>query len=99
MNAPFEYTIQVTNVSEVSVSDVVVTERLPRNFRFERADPPAPPRDGTLVWALGAMGPRTSLDLKIVGMAITSDCLMHCSTVDFVVPTCINIEVVEPGWC
>ncbi len=96
MNAPFEYTIQVTNVSEVSVSDVVVTERLPRNFRFERADPPATPRDGTLVWALGAMGPRTSLDLKIVGMAITSDCLMHCSTVDFVVPTCINIEVVEP---
>lgn len=96
MNTPFEYTIQVNNISDVVVGDVVVTERLPRNFRFERADPPASPRDGTLVWALGGMDPKTTVNLKIVGMAITSDCLMHCSTVDFVIPTCINIEVVEP---
>ncbi len=96
MNVTFEYTIRVTNVSDVMVSDVFVTERLPRNFKFQRSDPPASPHENRLVWALGSLAPEASRDLTISGMAISTDCLTHCATVDFLIPTCANIEVVEP---
>ena len=37
LNAPFDYTIKVTNLTDTMVADVVVTENLPNNFKFSRA--------------------------------------------------------------
>jgi uncharacterized repeat protein (TIGR01451 family) len=96
LNAPFDYTIKVTNVSEVMVSDVVVTERLPRNFRFQKSDPAARTSDTGLIWMLDSLAPKASRNITITGMAVTTDCIEHCATVAFLVPACANIEVVEP---
>jgi len=96
LNAPFEFTIRATNVSDVMVSEVVVKERLPGNFRVQGSNPPASATDGQLIWALGSLDPKASRELRVTGMATSAECLTHCATVDFVVPTCANIEVVEP---
>ncbi len=96
LNAPFEFTIRATNVSDVMVSEVVVKERLPGNFRLQGSNPPASATDGQLIWALGSLDPKASREMKVMGMATSAECLRHCATVDFVVPTCSNIEVVEP---
>ncbi|MBN2128886.1 MAG: DUF11 domain-containing protein [Sedimentisphaerales bacterium] len=96
LNAPFDYTIKVTNLSDVTVSDVVVTERLPRNFKFQKSDPAARAGDASLIWMLDSLAPKASRDIRISGVAITTDCLMHCATVEFLIPACANTEVVEP---
>lgn len=96
LNAPFDYTIKVTNLTDVTASDVVITERLPKNFKFQKSDPPAKTDDTSLVWTLDSLDPEASREIKVSGMATTADCLKHCATVTFLVPACANIEVVEP---
>ncbi|MBN1362178.1 MAG: DUF11 domain-containing protein [Sedimentisphaerales bacterium] len=96
LNAPFDYTIKVTNVSDVTVSDVIVTERLPRNFKFQRSEPAARTGETSLIWMLDSLAPKASRNITVSGVASTTDCLEHCATVAFLIPACANIEVVEP---
>jgi len=96
LNAEFGYTIKVTNLSDMLVSDVAVAELLPKNFRFVRSDP-LPKADGArLVWTMASLDAKASEVIKVWGTATNTDCLTHCATVAFLVPACASAEVVEP---
>jgi uncharacterized repeat protein (TIGR01451 family) len=96
LNAPFEYTIRVTNTSDVPVSEVVVTERVPRNFRFQGSSPAARTSETSLSWTLDSLGPKATQEIRVAGMAVTPDHLTHCATVAFLIPACADMAVVEP---
>lgn len=97
LNAPFEYTLRVTNVTQTPVYEVVVRERLPKNFTLKNADPQPQKEDADLLWTLGALEPKASREFKISGIATTADKLEPCATVTFLVPpVCASIAVVEP---
>ena len=95
LNAPFTYSIKVTNVSEHLVGGVVVTENIPSGFAFSSASPQAATLDRKLVWRLGSIDARASKSISVTGRATGTDCLKYCATVTYVIPTCASVKVVQ----
>ena len=94
---PFDYTLKVTNMAETPLQDVVVLERLPKNFSLRSSDPETEKADGNLRWTVGSLDPKASRELKVSGVATAADNIKPCATVTFVVPpVCADITVVEP---
>jgi uncharacterized repeat protein (TIGR01451 family) len=96
LNAPFEYSIKVTNLTEVMVSDIVITESISENFKYADSEPAAEKDANKLVWKLNSLDPKSSQTIKVVGMPASTDCLQHCATVTYVIAACANVQVVEP---
>ena len=97
LNAPFDYTIKVTNLTDMVVSEIVVTERLSKNFNLISTSSTTVKADeNTLVWMPGSLGPKESKQIKVSGVAKDTQCLKHCATVAYAIPTCANVAVIEP---
>ena len=96
LNAPFQYTIKVLNVTDMMVADIELKEKLPENFKFTRATPSPEKEANMLIWKMSSLGPMESRIITVYGSAATTDCLKHCATVTYVVPACANVNVVEP---
>jgi len=95
LNVPLFYNIKVTNLADITVSDVVVTDYLADNFNFEVANPQAEKIGNKLVWTVGSLNPKDSIDIKVVGTATKTGCLQNCATVSYVIPVCAYTNVVE----
>jgi uncharacterized repeat protein (TIGR01451 family) len=96
LNGSFDYTIKVTNLTDVTVADVAVTEIIPDNFKFASANPAAAKDGNTLVWKLGSLQPGKSTQITITGQATDATCVQNCATVTYVVPACAYAKVVQP---
>lgn len=96
VNAPFDYTITVTNISDKPLENVTVTERLGSNFKFIRAEPSGTEEGGQVMWSLGSMAAGESRDIKVSGSATTTDCIKQCAGVTYDIPTCGFTSVVNP---
>jgi uncharacterized repeat protein (TIGR01451 family) len=97
LNVPFDYTLTVTNVTRIPVHDVVVLERLPKNFQLQSSDPQAERGDESLSWKIGSLDPNASREIKVTGIATTADNVQSCATVTFAPPlVCADITVTEP---
>lgn len=96
LNAPFNYTITVKNMTDMDVTNVVVTENIPGNLSVKNATPTATKDGGSLVWSLGAFAPKQSKQITVSGMATNTDCLKTCATATYMVPACANVQVVQP---
>lgn len=79
LNAPFDYSIKVTNVTDMAVTDVVVSENIPGNFSVKNTNPTATKEDGKLTWNLGAFSPKQSKQITVTGMATNTDCVKTCA--------------------
>ena len=96
VNTEFDYTIRVTNLAEVGVDNVEVTEEMAGNFRFRDSEPHAEQQGNKLVWAIGPLAAGASREIKITGSATTSDCIKQCSEVIYTIPACGFVKVVQP---
>jgi uncharacterized repeat protein (TIGR01451 family) len=96
LNASFDYNINLVNLTDMMVTDVVLTEHLPENFKLTRANPRAKTETNKLLWTFGELGPKQSRQITVTGSAASTDCLKHCATVTYVVPACANVKVVQP---
>jgi len=96
LNAQFDYTIKVANVTGMTVADVVVTENIPSNFSVKNSTPAATKDGSKLVWKLGSFAPKQSKLITVSGMATNTDCVKTCAAATYVVPACANVKVVEP---
>jgi len=96
INAEFDYSIRVTNVAEVAVDDVKVTENTEGNFKFIESDPPADIQGNQLTWSIGALAPGATREIRISGSATTNDCVKNCSHVSYAIPACGFVKVVQP---
>ncbi len=97
LNKSFDYTIKVTNLRSVTLTDVVITEDIPENFKLVSAVPTAEIDGNKLVWKMDSLGPGAGSVISVSGMATGSDVLKHCTTVvSRLIPACANVVVVEP---
>lgn len=92
--APFDYTIRVTNLTGLSLDNVVVTDTLSPNFKVNSSTPQA---EGTYRWSLGTLRGGESKDIKINGQATSVQPLTSCAGVTWTTALCININVVQPA--
>ncbi len=98
LNKPFTYTIKVTNLTNTELTDIIVTEDLPENFKFLSANPAAKEQDDNLLsWEVATLGPKSVREITISGLATYIDSLKHCTTVITpVIPACAVVQVIQP---
>jgi uncharacterized repeat protein (TIGR01451 family) len=97
LNRPFDYSINVTNLTNMMLTDVVITENLPDNFQFTGAIPAAQKNANNLRWEMYSFEPKASRQIIISGIAIDTGLLKHYTTaMANAVPACTSVEVVQP---
>lgn len=97
LNRSFNYTIKVINLTDATLTDIVITEDLPSNFKFMSANPTAKEEGNKLLWEIASLGPKASRQFKVTGMATYTDPLKHCTTVITpVIPACASVQVIQP---
>lgn len=96
---PYQYTITVTNLTDLNLQNVNVIEVIPNSFEVISTSPQIYAREGERVaWALGAMEPHGVRVITVDGVAITNDDIPCCTEANFRVPAlCLSTDVVDSG--
>jgi len=97
LNRNFNYTIKISNLTETTLTDIVITEHLPDNFKYMSANPSARQEDKKLIWDIPTLGPKARQQYTVSGMATYREPLKHSTTVITpVIPATAVIEVIQP---
>jgi len=97
LTKPFDYSIKVTNLTDMTLAGVVISETLPPNFRSTGADPTARIDANMLVWTIPSLAPKDSNQITVSGFATDTNPLKHCTrVVTPVIPACASVKVVHP---
>jgi len=97
LDQPFDYSIKITNLTNMTLTDVVITENLPNSFKFVSANPTAEQNANNLRWEMRSLEPRGSRQITVFGVATGAGRLKHYTTVvTNTVPACTTVEVVQP---
>ncbi len=93
----FTYDIIVTNLTDMALNSVLVTDEPSGNFRFVSADP-APKTSGNIYsWELGNLAGRQSKTIRVTGTAPGAGTITHCCEVAYNNALCQTINVVQPA--
>ncbi len=96
LNTPFAYVIKVTNLTDVMLTDVVLTETLSESFKLEACEPGTVNNNGTLVWEIESLGPKASKSFRVAGTANGSKQLAHFTAITHTIRDQAVVSVVEP---
>jgi len=96
---PYHYTIDVTNLTDLALTNVNILEVFPQNFEVIKTDPQIYDRKGDKVaWALGQIEARGKRTIRVDGVANSTEAIPCCTEANFKIPAlCLTTEVVEPG--
>jgi uncharacterized repeat protein (TIGR01451 family) len=96
---PYHYTIDVTNLTNLELSNVNIIEQFPANFEVLKTDPAIYDRQGEKVaWALGKIEAHGKRTIRVDGVANSTEAIPCCTEANFKIPAlCLKTEVVEPG--
>lgn len=97
LNRSFNYTIKITNLTESKLTDIVITELLPDNFKYMSSNPAAKHEEKKLTWDIPTLGPKARQQYTVSGMATYTASLKYCtSVITPVIPACAVVEVIQP---
>lgn len=96
LNTPFTYEIKVTNLTEMMLTEITITEIISHDFEFKASEPAARGEDDKLIWDIDSLGPRASKSIKISGVATNSRPLEYCTAITYTKRDCAVVKVVEP---
>ncbi|HQO64988.1 MAG TPA: CARDB domain-containing protein, partial [Syntrophorhabdus sp.] len=99
LNDPFECTLKVENLTNLSLKDVSVSEVVPTGFLLDKADPNYSNKVGQdVTWDLGTMSPSEIRTIVVSGKASSKDALPCCTSAKYDVPSlCSSTSVVQPA--
>lgn len=97
LKKPFDYSIRVTNLTNTTLTNVVVTEELSGNFKYTSSEPTAKENATNLVWNIDSLGPRASEQILVSGTAANTEPLKLSTTVvTHFDPASTVVKVVQP---
>ena len=97
LNRTFNYTIKISNLTETKLTDIIITEHLPDNFKYMSANPAAKQEDKKLIWDIPSLGPKARKQFTVSGVATYTEPLKYCTTIITpVIPACAVIQVIQP---
>jgi uncharacterized repeat protein (TIGR01451 family) len=96
LKQPFDYSISLTNLTDVTLTNVVVTEELPKDFELIGTSPSVQKETGRLVWAIDSFRPKATVQLTVSGMGTSTDNLENNTTVTYAVQVSANVKIVQP---
>lgn len=97
LNRTFDYFIKVSNLTDVKLTDILITEELSDNFEFTGASPAAREDLNKLAWEIQSLGPKASKLITVSGLATQTDPLEQSTNVITpIIPAHAVIRVVQP---
>ncbi len=97
LNQPFDYTITVTNLTDMMLSDIVVKENLPAGFKYKSSSPEGKLDGSTLTWSMASLGPKAMEKIVVSGSAAEVGWIQTCANATYVIPACTKTQVVQPA--
>ncbi len=95
---PFDWTIEVTNTTDVDLDEVTLREEFPPEFRPMAATPDGDVAGRTATWNLGTLAAGATERLTVRGTAADIGSLVSCSHVSYRIPrVCLAVEAVRPA--
>ncbi|MCC7192071.1 MAG: DUF11 domain-containing protein [Phycisphaeraceae bacterium] len=90
----FDYTIRVTNLTNMTLSEVRVVEQMPAGFKVSKATPEMGGRDG---WTFDKLAPHETKTITVTGSAAAQGTLENCISVTYNLSACLAVNVVSPA--
>jgi uncharacterized repeat protein (TIGR01451 family) len=97
LNQPFDYTIQVTNLTDMMLSDIVLKDRLPAAYKYKSSTPAGTLDGNVLTWMMDSLGPKASEKIVVTGSASEIGWIQTCADVTYIIPACAKTQVVQPA--
>lgn len=95
---PFSYEYKVINLTDYTLSDVAVTDRVTDNFSTSDSSPKADSVNGGVAnWKIGTLGPRETKIIKVMGSASAEGTVTTCGWAVYSPILCEPIKVVKPA--
>lgn len=96
-NESFDYRIKVTNLTDKTLANVMVTDCVPENLKIKNSVPEAFKMEaGEVHWMLGILEPRASKMITVRAVAEGKGFVSSCAEVSYDSPICAKINIVEP---
>lgn len=96
LSEPFDYSIKVTNLTDITLADVMVAEELPSDFEFTNASPTATKDTNKLMWRIDSLGPKASRHIIVSGKGIHTNYIECRTTITHAVQVRSNVQIVQP---
>ncbi len=96
LKQPFDYSIRITNLTDATLTNVIVTEALPNGFELIGANPSAQKEENKLVWKMDLFHPKTTNQITVSGMGTSMENLENITTVSYAVQVRANVKIVQP---
>jgi uncharacterized repeat protein (TIGR01451 family) len=96
INEPFDYRVKVTNLTDKELLNVVVTDIKPAHMKLLSSDPKMEMEGSQVQWVLGSLGPKASKNISVRATALQTETILTCADVTYDMPTCAQIDIVEP---
>ncbi|MDH3590757.1 MAG: DUF11 domain-containing protein, partial [Planctomycetota bacterium] len=92
----YEYVIKVTNLTDGSLENVVVSEHGDGNMKVSSTTPKASSMGKDMTWNLGNLGPRKSKTIRVKGSAAKVGNIDACCDARWDAVVCSTVKVVQP---
>ncbi len=96
LNTPFDYLIKVTNLTDMMLTEITITETVSKDFSFKGAEPTARAEGDNLIWQID-LAPRATKSIKVSGAATAPRQLTHVTAITHTVRDDVTMTVVEPS--
>ena len=94
----FGYSMVVTNLTDMTLESVRISESLPENFTLTGSSPYEAVREGgNAIWTIPSIGPRASVTLDITGTADSGTQFATCAEVTYRSKLCAAAPIVAPA--
>lgn len=97
LNQPFDYVINVTNLTGQALSDIAIKDRLPEGYKYAGSTPEATADGRNLNWKLDTLGPNAVQKIIVKGSATQVGWIQTCADATYVMLTCAKTQVVQPA--
>ncbi len=93
---PYEYTYMVSNMSDATLDNVVVMDRITSDFLASESEPaPSSSADGKATWNLGALAPKESKTITVKGISADEGVVTTCCWASYNPVLCQDIHIVK----
>lgn len=94
--ADFNYKIRVTNLTNLPLADVVVTDTIIRNFQYKSSKPAANVQGNKLIWEFPSLTAKETVEIVGIGVATAPGVIQNCVDVTYRMPLCVQSVSVQP---
>lgn len=98
LNQPFSYQFKVTNLTNQSLQNVVVSDQLGKNMTVKSSSPGGQmnQKSGLVRWTLDTLGPNQVKTIQVTAVATAEGAASSCASVEYNSSLCTSIPVVQP---